>query len=62
MSSKVISVPELCTNVLGVTLQRPDDKWEECVISTFCTMVYCQIPPPMLVGDSILCILVFEDG
>ena len=24
-------------------------------------MVYCQIPPPTLVGDSILCVLVFKD-
>ena len=30
--------------------------------SASCTMVYHQIQPPTLVGNSILCILIFKDG
>ena len=33
-----------------------------CNLSIHCMMVYCQIPPPTLVGHSILCILILKMG
>ena len=45
-----------------VSLQGPDGVWKEGAVPAPHMVIYSQVPPPALVSDGTLCVLIFKDG